>query len=228
MLDSIFIISSALVCPNHLTIYSTEDRFNQTVETLNSIDKHMPSNQKVLFDASSVEPDNRYFDELVKKNTVVLYTGKDDNVRRFSEAGAKSVGESISFLLSLNWLKQSGLQAKRVYKISGRYQLNDNFVSGLEHVNKYVFTIPTKTWMTKEQSDRVGVDHVYQSRLFHFDYNLLDKTIETLHSVINDCISLGIDIEHAYYKYFNSFEPIEMGKIGVCGNLAPNGERIDE
>jgi hypothetical protein len=228
MNDAIFVISSALVCPNHLSIYSTEDRFNQTIETLNSIDKYMPNNQKILFDASSVEPESKYFDELVKRNTVVLFTGRDENVKKFSEAGVKSAAESISFMMSLNWIRESEIKTKRIYKISGRYQLTDIFVPGLEHVGKYVFTVPTKTWMPKEQSDYIGVDHVYQSRLFHFDYDLLDQTIEKLKYVIRDCLTLPMDIEHAYYKYFNAFAPIEMEKIGLCGNLAPNGERIDE
>lgn len=228
MYDSIFFISSALVSPSHLSVYSVEDRFNQTLETLDSIDKHMPNNIKIVFDASSVEPDSKHLDELTKKNAIVLRTGRDENVKSFSASGSKSVGESISFLMALNWIKQANVQSKRIYKISGRYRLNDNFVSGMEHANKYVFTVPTKTWMSKVQSDYFKVDHVYQSRLFHFDYSLLDNTIELLHKVINDCISLGIDIEHAYYKYFNAFKPIEMQKIGVCGNLATNGEYIDE
>lgn len=228
MNDAIFIISNAIVCSKSLSIYNTDERYEQTLKTIDSIDSYCPYSDKIMFDASVIKPDEKYFKGINEKRVNILYTGQDEYVNLMSKSGAKSPAESISFLLSLNWIKQMGIKSKRIYKISGRYRLNDNFVPGYEHVGKYVFTIPTKTWMTQDRIEQTGVDHVYQSRLFHFDFELLDQIIEIMPNVINDCLSLNIDIEHAYYKNFKKYSPVEIEKIGLCGNLAPNGEYIDE
>ncbi len=228
MIDEIFVISNALVCSQNLSVYTTEERYQQTLETIESIDKYCPNNRKIMFDASATRPEEKYFKGISDKNVSVLYTGEDPNIKFLSTNGIKSPAEAISFLLTLNWIKQNDIRSRRIYKISGRYKLNESFVSGLEHTGKYVFTVPTKTWMSSERIAQTGVDHVYQSRLFHFDYDLLDQVIETMPSIINDCIRLGIDIEHGYYKYFHKYQPIEMPVIGLCGNLAPNGESINE
>lgn len=227
-MDAIVVISNALVVTGAQSIYSLEDRFNQTLETIESIDKYCPNNLKVMFDASPQTPDKSYFEKLQERGVSVVYTGNNPDVNYVSSMGLKSVGESISHLMTLNWLRENNVSCKRIYKVSGRYKLNENFTPGLEHVGKYVFTIPTKTWMTEERIKETGVDHVYQSRLWHFDSSLLNQTIDEMTQVVADCARLGIDIEHALYKNFKKYDPVEMEKIGLCGNQAPSGEFVDD
>lgn len=223
----LFVISSAIIAPSN-SIYSTEERLAQTFETITSIDKYCPNNRKILFDASYQTIPNDYIEKLNEKKVSIIITGENETVNVSSKRGLKSVGESLSFLMTLNFIKDNQIKGTRIYKLSGRYRLNDNFKTGFEHKGKYVFTVPTKTWMSEERVKQTGVDYVYQSRLFHFDYDLLDQFISELQNVIKDCSTLGIDIEHGYYKYFNKYNPIELEKIGVEGNLAPNGESINE
>lgn len=228
MLDSIFVISNALVCPPNLSIYSVEERYEQTLATIDSIDRHCSNNMKIMFDASSTIPDDKFLKGISEKNVTILYTGQDETINFLSKNGMKSPSEAISFMMTLNWIKRNDIKAKRIYKISGRYTLTDSFVLGSDQSEKIVFTVPTKTWMTPERIQQTGVDHVYQSRLFHFDYSFLDQFIESLALVIDDCINLGIDIEHGYYKHFHKYNPAELPVIGLRGNLAPNGELIND
>lgn len=228
MSDYLFIISNALLVKGAQSIYSIEERFNQTLETIKSIDEYCPNNTKIMFDASPDVPAESYFAKIHETGTSIVYTGNNPDVNQVSSLGLKSIGESISYLMTLNWIKETGINSKRIYKISGRYRLNENFKPGLEHVGKYVFTIPTKTWMSEDRIKATGVDHVYQSRLWHMDSSLLDQTLNEMTNVIGDCARLGIDIEHALYKNFNKYDPIEMKKIGLCGNQAPSGEYVDD
>lgn len=228
MYDGIFIISNALVVRGAVSIYSTEERLQQTLETIASIDKYVPNNLKIMFDASPDRPSDNLFQEIAKRNVKIYYSGDSPDVNYASLLGAKSVGETISTLMILEWLKLQDIATRRIYKISGRYTLNDNFVPGLQHTGKYVFTIPTKTWMSEERIRATGVDHVYQSRLYHFDSSLLNQTSEEMQQVIKDCVTLGIDVEHALYKNFKKYDPVEMVKIGLCGNQAPSGEYVDD
>ena len=42
--DGIFLITSALRTADHLTKYNKEERYNQTIKTIESIKKYGPSN----------------------------------------------------------------------------------------------------------------------------------------------------------------------------------------
>lgn len=228
MKDAIFFISSALNPRTSRSIYNPQERYEQTLRTIESIETYCPNSEIFLFDSSVDKPSDEYFAGIINKGANILYTGNDPNVIQFTQYRLQSVVESISFVSSLSFIKSNNIKTKRIYKISGRYRLNSNFKKADEYVDKYVFTKPTKTWMTEDRIKQTGVDHVYQSRLYSFDYSLLDQFLSEMVNVINDECSLGIDIEHALYKNFKKYDPVELDIIGLCGNLAPNGESIDE
>lgn len=226
-LNSIFFISSALKT-NVRSIYSNEERFNQTIKTIESIDKYCPNSIKYIFDSSASLPEQSYLEELTKKDVKIFYTGKNEMVNRFSTVGANSLGESLSFKLFLDWFLQQNIHGKRIYKISGRYQLNDNFSPGLEHTDSFVFKKSVDSWMNDEQKRAAGTSKLYDCRLWHMDYSLLKTFSDELITIINDCSQLGIDLEHSFYKNLHKYKVVELEKIGVCGNLAPNGEYVDD
>lgn len=228
MTDAIFLISSAINITNANSIYDENTRFQQTLDSIDSIDKYCPNNSKFIFDSSLKELKPDYIQKLHEKQVNIIYVGKHPDIIAVSQAGLKSATECIALHITLSLLKENNVQCKRIYKLSGRYKITENFRPGYEHVNRYVFTKPTKTWMSEERIKETGVDYVYQTRLLHFDRSLLDEfTVESV-NLIKNCIELGIDIEHACYKNFKKYDPVELDVIGVCGNLAPNGEYINE
>lgn len=229
MTDAVFLISSAInISTNTQSIYDSNTRFQQTLDTIDSIDKYCPNNNKFIFECSLKELTPEQIQKLNEKGVSIVYVGKNRDIINVSQIGLKSVSECIAFHITLSLLRDNNIQCKRIYKLSGRYQLTENFRSGYEYVNKYVFTKPTKTWMSEDRIKQTGVDHVYQTRLFHFDRNLLDQFLVESVNLIKNCVELGIDLEHSYYKNFKKYDPIELDVIGVCGNLAPNGEYINE
>lgn len=228
MTDALFLISSALNITAAQSIYDEDARFQQTLDTIDSIDKYCPNNTKIIFDSSLKDLKPEHVQKLNEKGASIVYVGKSPDVIFVSENGLKSATECIALYLTLNLLRENNVQCKRIYKISGRYRLTENFRPGYEHVNKYVFTKPTKTWMSEERIQQTGIDHVYQTRLFHFDRSLLDQFFSETVNLIKNCVELGVDIEHACYKNFKKYDPVELDIIGVCGNLAPNGEYINE
>ena len=56
MFDGLFIINSALNV-NQLSVFNNEERFQQTLDTLASIEKYCPNSIKVIFDSSPNEVD---------------------------------------------------------------------------------------------------------------------------------------------------------------------------
>lgn len=229
--DGIFFINNALKVKT-LSVYSTQERFEQTLETLQSIDKHCPNNMKYIFDSSAEEPEAEHIEELRKRGVNFVYTGGIPDVKNYSAIGSygsRSVAETIAFIYFLNWFLSQNISAKRIYKISGRYRLNDNFiVNDDRYEDAFVFAKPIDSWMPKEKQEATGVDKLYLLRCWHMDFSLLDSFSLQLPKILQDCATYSIDVEHSYYKNLHTYKTIELDKIGVCGNIAPSGDYIDE
>jgi hypothetical protein len=229
--DGIFIIGSALSAKGMLSIYDDDARFSQLEKTISSINWYCPKSIKILFDASP-ELDKRKFEHLNRLGIRTIHTGADPWIAELSRTTRKSEGEVMSVLKVLDHIKSSGISAKRIYKISGRYRLNKNFKLGLEHTNKIVFARSNSSWYGYSRDinelTEIGADRYYQTRLWHADYSLLDNLIDTLNVIAKDCDTYSIDLEHSFYKSFHRQNVLELDKIGVCGNIAPSGMYIDE
>ena len=57
---------------------------------------------------------------------------------------------------------------------------------------------------------------------------MFDTFMQALPSVLDDCLNLGIDIEHAYYKHLPTEMVTTVDKVGVQGYIAPSGEFVNE
>jgi hypothetical protein len=226
--DGIFFVNHALKV-NQLSVYNEEERFNQTIETIDSINKYCPNNQVFIFDSSPERPNVEYFQELSDRGVIVFYTGDEPDVKRFSQLGQRSIAECITFLYFLNWFQKQDFKSKRIYKLSGRYRLNDNFIVDREDFkDAFVFATALDSWMPKHKQDSIGTHKLFRLRCWHMDYTLLDTFQLNLSKILQDCATHGIDVEHAYYKNLHTYKTIELDKIGVCGNIAPSGDYIDE
>lgn len=228
MVDGIFLVSSVLNARN-LSIYTPEQRFEQTKKTLESIDKYCASNQKYVLDVSPEIPEQWMMEELSQLGSTVIYMGIDSISTELSRRGMKSLGEISCMINSLNYLKMQELNCKRIYKLSGRYVLNDNFIlENPEYENKFVFAKALDSWMPKARQEITGASKLLRTRLWHMDRNLLEIYHERLHHIFQDCANFGIDIEHSYYKNLHDLDILELDTIGVEGAIAPTGEYVIE
>ena len=82
--------------------------------------------------------------------------------------------------------------------------------------------------MDKKKQTESDVDKLYRLRFWHMDASCLNTFHEKMKSIFNDCAKYNIDVEHSYYKNLHTEKVVEVDKIGVCGNIAPTGEYIDE
>lgn len=230
MVDCVFFINHALNV-NQLSVYSNEDRFQQTIETVESINKYCPDNRIFMFDSSPSIPENDKFQTLNKMGVDIFYAGQNPYVKNFSEAGLRSHAECISFILFLHWYKteRNWVQGKRICKLSGRYKLNENFnLTDDRFKDSFVFADSIESWMDKSSCERAGVDRLYKLRMWHMDYSLLELFTDQMIRIFDDCSKFSIDVEHSYYKNLHRYKTVEVEKIGVEGNIAPTGEYINE
>lgn len=229
MYDGIFFINHALNV-SQLSVFNNHQRFDQTLDTLRTIDDKCPNNLKIIFDNSpgSIEEDKL---KMIGNwpNTWFIEMGKVERVKFLSEHGLRSLAETWSFMGMLEWFKEQGFKSNRIYKLSGRYRLSDDFVlDDPSYKDAFVFSTALDSWMPESQQKEAGVKKLYRLRCWHMDYSLLDTFIEALPKVFEDCSMYHIDVEHAYYKHLHTNKVIEVPKIGVTGYIAPSGEYIDE
>ena len=128
MFDGVFFINSALNV-NRLSIFSNEQRYEQTCETIRSIEKYCPNSAKFIFDSSPFTVSDEVMSGLSSmENTWFVDMGSHDGVNMLSLNGMRSQAECYAFMGFLSWFKQQNIKAKRIYKLSGRYTLTDDFV----------------------------------------------------------------------------------------------------
>jgi hypothetical protein len=229
MFDGIFFINSAINV-EQLSIFDTRERFNQTCETLKSIEHYCPNSAKFIFDSSPHAVDDAYMEYISRmENTWFIDMGSHDGVKLLSLNGMRSTAETYSFMGFLAWFKEQNVVGKRIYKLSGRYTLTDNFVlNAPEYSNSFVFANALNSWMPMGSQMSSGASKLYRLRLWHMDYNLLDTFEQSLPAIFDDCSTYSIDVEHSYWKHLHSYKVVELDKIGVTGIIAPSGEYINE
>jgi mannosyltransferase OCH1-like enzyme len=213
---NIFIITSILNCTNlelsyskKRTVYSFKSRLRQTIKTIESIRKYYSDCHILLCDCSDLS--NYKIEELEISNMVDYYYNFYDNesIKEAVNGIYKGHGECMILLKALDIINDLNESYKYIFKISGRYYLNDNFDNKLFENNENVFT----TWD--------GCDFSLCTVLYKLMYNDREYFENVLRNSMNELIE-GNSIEICIYKYFlKNINIVE--KINVDGYLSTEG-----
>lgn len=226
--DVMFFINSAINVTGR-SLYSNEERWEQTKKTLESIDKYCPNSVIYLIDGSALPLEEDKLDYLNERGVRVAITGMMPEVYKISSTIStygigNSLSECLSFNYFLNWFlqNQQHVKAKRICKLSGRYQINENFKwDDPNFTDKYVFAKHHQS--NSPRKEELGLTGLFVVRCWHMDYSLLHNFRDVIANVYNDCATLGIDAENSYYKNIPKDKLYEVEKIGVEGYVSPVG-----
>lgn len=232
-MNNIFLISSAV--GNDYGVFSYQERLAQLLETIKSIKKYAIDDDIVLVDASeNILPDT---DIQTLKNLVtdVIFLNDHPQVSKQKNVvpsdknltGKKTVGELCIFVEFLKYLKQKKKQYKRVFKISGRYKLNEDFNIDHHYVDNKIVFLSHDFW---------GENPIYNTRLWSFDYSLLNQ-LTNLFTQIYLYTFNKIEKEHmiqtlefSLYKYIHllGLEVYEIPVLGVQGVFGQDANPLKE
>lgn len=222
---------------NDYGIFSYPQRYEQLLTTIKSIKQRVPKSDIVIYDASEnplpdgdVKGLNALVNQVVVLNNdryvqFLKYHSKDPSPNKFEK---KTVGEIQSMLAFLTFLKNANKTYDRVFKLSGRYQLNDNFNAANHSSQSDMCVFLNKeTWYDEQ---------VFPIRLWSFDYNRLDTILNVFHNMQRHTYELVAKtkkfeiVEFTFTKFIESFQVpyITVNKIGVTGLMGLNGKIIDE
>lgn len=249
----LFLVGSALkhFREERFSKFSEQQRFEQTLKTIDCIRDKSPNSYIVLFDCSPYPISEQHRDILNKKCDMVLefynepvlkqiYSNIDRNPELITFG--KSLLETRGLLNSLYFIRENNLffDVQRIFKLTGRYLLNEHFniddykSKFLE--NKYVL----KVYETKDDSD--NEDDIYQylygckgmvvTGLWSFDrllYNEIIEILETSFRYMEKMIvhSSGNDIEHSLYRFLDKEKIVKISNLGLTLIKGMDGETFN-
>lgn len=210
------------------SIYTREERFQQTKNTIKNIKQNIPRIKILIVECSELTEEERKFLEKECEWTINLF--HRDDLRENIYSQSKSLGEGTMTIAALEFLFKNNINFDNLFKITGRYWLNENFVYSDFENDEVIFNNDHKANLTIERNGgTVTISNVPQVVTAFYKINkiagqeLLSFLIENL-----DQMKLGIQYEkligYFLYLFKKSNNKISYKKcVGVSGNIAIDG-----
>lgn len=252
----LFLVGSALkhFQEDKFSAYDEEQRFNQTLETIECIRKKVHESYVVLFECSS-KPIEEKCKEILRDKCDLFLEFCDEPVLKLIYENLEKKPELITYGKSL--LETRGLlnalyviqkhnlfsDSQRVFKLTGRYLLNDDFdIKDYESKfleGKYILKRYEYLPQESENYDEKELENVYAylygakgmmiTGLWSFDRMLFNETVEALEKAFKYMermiqYTAGTDVEHSLYRFINKKNIIDTSNLGLTMVKGMSGE----
>ena len=160
------------------SLFSAEERYQQTVKSIESIRKYSPNTKILLVEGSKL--DDQKLNNFKFLCDYVYYMGDDEETyKNCILSNCKGLGDSWMTRKGIEFIENNGIRAKNIYKLSGRYCLNENY-----NCNNISNELPTFKHV---------IDNVYCTFFFSVPYSYLSIYKNILDTVI-DVMKVRTDI----------------------------------
>lgn len=208
----------------HRSIYTNEERYEQTLKTINSIRKYIPESYIILFDNTDFSINNNYYmkETIESKVDMIINIIDDDKLNYYTNnCPYKFLAELHQTKKSLEIIKKININFFNFFKITGRYCINDNFNFNLFNVRKNFF---------KQNKIVRYSNNYYYTCFYKIDKNYLDKFIKIIDKIItneNDFLKLKYyDLEIILPQELNyEFEVLDT--LGITQNISVRKDTSD-
>lgn len=196
------------------SVFSAEQRISQTIETIKSIRKINTTAIVILIEAGKTNYD------YVFENKVDKYFFLNHGTRKkLVNSKFKGLGEIVMILSVSRHLRN--LNYDMLFKISGRYKLNENFNLNLFDSKKINFSTKTNQVRRKFHSTlRIYITILYAIPKVH-----LRKYFFRLYLIMPFTI-LNLSIEQVFPYLFKLNKINQIDQLGVEGFISVNGELV--
>lgn len=195
------------------SIYSTEERFQQTLKTIESIRTYVPSAKIIMIETSDLSEEQTAI--LKSKVEYFINTNNDSTLRAVClHSPKKGYGEVLQSRVALSFLLQNNIEFDLFFKISGRYWLTNDF-----NINEYSIS-----------------EYTYKDPIFEDAIHILTVLYSVPKSLKHHYLFMLNKIAEIYEEYddivlervlpFICLPRKLISKVGVEGYLAPNGDHL--
>lgn len=235
-----FMVTSAI--NTKFGVYSADQRLEQTLQTIGSIRQRVPQARIIVVEMGAIELTASQLEAITSASDHVMSFNTDPAVVELFNSTdnwdvVKNVTEVMCFSQALSKLQNhtaelDGIQ--RIFKVSGRYTLNDGF-----DIERYQDAdVATKIVVGASRPSQFPlqlplVDRQYMSRLWSWPHCYTDQVIQVYNRglvYMQERLFAGgyCDIEHMLYKFLDNTLVVEFDQVGIQGNLGPNGVAIKD
>lgn len=233
MLTDIFYIPSAI--GNDYGVFNMDQRFDQLLDTLRSIKKYNPTADIIVADCSyDLIPEEKmvqlgpYVIQFLSLHQFPIIQKYRDSIWDPNRFAQKTTGEMFATFESLKFIKTLNKQYRRVFKITGRYQLNDTYL--LRNYDNHKGEIVIGKIQIWE-----GRNH-YPTRLYSFDFQHLDFFINAFGEICNYTVDMidktgTLDVlEYSvwYHLHKSGIPIVATDDLGVEGLYGQNAVLIKD
>lgn len=215
--NNIFVVTSTI--NTNIGVIEPKIRYLHTLDTIKSIRKKVPESHIILIDNSSFPFTYQQEEELSKEVDKFLFIGDRKPCIQFNKMGLRSAGECYMLLTVIDVIKKLELDIDRIFKLTARYKLSDDF-----DIDEYADMKGKYCFRPLHETDNFS----YHTRFWSF-----------CHSIINNCdgmlrksmVTINHDlmnIEDAIFKNIDKNLVINKDPIHIEGALALTGEYIRE
>lgn len=237
MSQYVFLVTSAI--NTKFGIYSSNQRLEQTLGTIKSIRDRVNNAKIVLMELAGVPLSPEQKEALTAASDYLLDFTNDASVTGLYHSTdnwdvVKNVTEVMCFARAMRTLKEIDFfnGSKRIFKVSGRYVLNDVFdISLYDQYSTQPFVVIGEEKPSQFPYQMTMVERQYMARLWSWPSELLDEIITVYdHSLtfMWERLRAGgyVDIEHVLFKFLDRKKLMNLPELGIEGNIAPNGVAI--
>lgn len=185
------------------SIYSHQERYDQTIKTLQSLSA-IPDKHVLFVETSDITPEQ----ETEIKKYVDFYTNTVNNeeVRNIINGLYKASAESTQILEGLKIVDPS--KYENIFKISGRYWLDENF--NFENYNN---------------ESNVFLEGPNRAALATVMYKINKRYLDLYNNTLNFCKTSQGMLEADFISFFRD-KYIAINKLGISGNVSVDGNPI--
>lgn len=200
-------------------IYPPDVRFQHTMESLDSIINKIP-NAKILFIDNSSVPVKDEWRKIIESKVSVFHQMEHNlfSLVANMRVGTKSESEANMLNTAFNLLRKHDLLGKRIFKISGRYKIKDEFnIQQYENPqmnNKYTFVVTQMAssednWVTRKKTMWL------EQALISFTPANLDEFQNILYGALAHMRRTGDCIEETLFYYIphEHIFPIDVAHV---------------
>jgi hypothetical protein len=243
----LFLIGSALkhFQENEFSAFTEQQRFEQTLETIKCVREKVPNSYIILFECSYTSITEEHKDILRDKCDLFLDFSDEpvlkaiyQNIEKRPEliTYGKSLLETRGLLNTLYYIRKHNVfsDSQRVFKLTGRYLLNEYF-----DINDYKSKFLEERYVIKkyeylpqeaENYDEKELENIYAylygaqgmmvTGLWSFDRMLFNEIIESLEKSFRYMekmlqFTAGTDVEHSLYRFLNKKNIISIPNLGL-------------
>jgi hypothetical protein len=215
--SNLVIITSCLETKYSDNMFTIEERFNQTLNTIECVRKYMKNTSILFIEASNC---NDIYKNIIKKLCDFYYDiSTETDTINYCIHGHKSLGDTYITLKAIEYIQTHHLTFNICYKLSGRYYPQSDFNYDL--INKEIPTF-------KDSAHAPGQN--IMTCFYAIPFNYLDEFKENIINTVEFMKTrAGVPVEDYLPHLFKTKKLILWDtKIGIYGIVAPCRNKITQ